>query len=310
MAAVLTRSSAAPPATGAATRASSALVWLAALSGVLALCTALAGLLWPGAGEPFPFTTLRGETVLLYGQGLYRYDTLFSAGAFQGSDLLVLLGVLPLLIVGLIGYRRGSLRGSFLLAGALSYLLYNGASMAFGAALNPLFLVYVALFSSSLFAFILALSIMDRTALPAYIGPRLPHRAAAAVLFLAGPGTALLWLSDMVGPLLAGEAPVGLGSYTTLFTHGLDIGLIAPAATLAGILLLRRDPLGYVLGIPILVLCTLVGPMVILQTVMQLQVGVTFSTVQFVVIIGGFVVMSLLAAGVTIAVIRQIGVSR
>jgi hypothetical protein len=30
----------------------------------------------------------------------------------------------------------------------------------------------------------------------------------------------------IVGPLLAGEAPAGLGSYTTLFTHGLDIAVI------------------------------------------------------------------------------------
>lgn len=307
MAAVFSRPSISTPTIRSAIRASAALARLAALSGVLALATSLAGLLWPGAGEPVPFETVRGETVLLYGQGLYRYDTLFSAGAFKGSDLLVLFGVLPLLVVGLAGYRRGSLRATFLLAGTLSYLLYNGASMAFGAALNPLFLVYVALFSSSLFAFVLALTVIDRAELPAHIEPRLPRRAAAAILFLAGPGTALLWLSDIVGPLLEGRAPVGLGSYTTLFTYGLDIGLIAPAATLAGILLLRRDPLGYVLGVPILVLCALIGPMVILQTVMQLRVGVEFIMMQFaVIIIGGFVAMSLLAAGVTVAVFRQI----
>ncbi len=306
MAAVFPRPSITTPTIYSATRPSMALVWLTALSGMLALAASLAGLLWPGDGEPVSFETVRGESVLLYGQGLYRYDTLFSAGAFKGSDLLVLFGVLPLLVAGLVGYRRGSLRATFLLAGALGYLLYNGASMAFGAALNPLFLVYVAIFSSSLFAFILALTVIDRAALPAHIGPRLPRRVTAAFLFLAGPGTALLWLSDIVGPLLEGMAPVGLGSYTTLFTHGLDIGLIAPAATLAGILLLRRDPLGYVLGIPILVLCALIGPMVILQTVMQLRVGVEFNMMQFVVIIGGFVAMSLLAAGVTVAVFRQI----
>lgn len=292
--------------TRSATRVSGTLVWLTAVSGALALVASLAGLFWPGDGAPVPFTTLRGEIVLLYGQGLYRYDTLFSAGAFKGSDLLVLSGVLPLLIAGIVGYRRGSLRGSFLLAGALSYLLYNAASMAFGAAFNPLFLLYVALFSASLFAFILALSSIDRAAIAHSINSRLPHRAAATVLFIAGPGTALLWLSDMLGPLVRGEAPAGLGSYTTLFTHGIDIGVIAPAAVLAGVLLLRRAALGYVLGIPILLLCTLIGPMVMLQTVMQLRVGVAFSTGQFVVMIGGFMVISLLAATVTVAVFRGI----
>lgn len=296
----------APTATRPGARSSAALSSLAALAGALALVASLAGLLWPGAGDPVPFTTTRGQTVLLYGQGLYRHDTLFSAGAFKGSDLLVLGVVLPLLLVSLLSSRRGSLRGALLLAGALSYLLYNGASMAFGAAFNPLFLVYVALFSTSLFAFIAALSGIDRAALARQIDPRLPHRAAAAVLLIVGPGTAALWLAEMVGALLAGEVPAGLGSYTTLFTHGLDIAVIAPASVLAGVLLLRHHPLGYVLGVPILVLCTLIGPMVILQTVMQLRVGVAFSTVQFVVMIGGFVAMGLLAAGVLVAVLRHI----
>ncbi|NJO82576.1 MAG: hypothetical protein HC828_06925 [Blastochloris sp.] len=75
---------------------------------------------------------------------------------------------------------------------------------------------------------------------------------------------------------------------------------------LAGVLLLRRAALGYVLGIPILVLCTLIGPMVMLQTVMQLQLGVAFSMGQFVVMIGGFMVISLLAAMVTVSVFRGI----
>lgn len=298
----------APPAVGRrVTPTSAALISLATLSGGLALVAALAGLLWPGEGSPVPFTTIRGQSVLLYGQGLYRHDTLFSAGAFKGSDLLVVGGVLPLLLVGTLAYRRGSLRGAFLLTGALSYLLYNSASMAFSAAFNQLFLVYVALFSASLFAVILALRTLERTTVREHFGSRLPRRTAAGILFLTGPGTALLWLSVFLGSLLSGEAPAELGSYTTLFTHGLDIAVIAPAAVLAGVLLLRHEPLGAVLGIPILVLCTLIGPMVILQTIMQLQVGVAFSTSQFIVMIGGFVTMSLLAAGVTLAVFRQIG---
>lgn len=99
---------------------------------------------------------------------------------------------------------------------------------------------------------------------------------------------------------------VGLGSYTTLFSHGLDIAVIAPSAVLAGVLLLRHQPLGYILGSIILVLCTLIGPMVILQTIMQLRTGVVFRMEQVVVMIGGFLVMSLLAAGVTAGVFRQI----
>jgi hypothetical protein len=57
--------------------------------------------------------------------------------------------------------------------------LYNAASLAFGVAYNELYLVYIAYFSSSLFAFILAFTTIDmpllgaaRFAAPAAAGHR------------------------------------------------------------------------------------------------------------------------------------------
>ncbi len=45
----------------------------------LALLAAGAGVFWQGTGEPYPFETLRGETVMIRGHGLYRYDTVNSS---------------------------------------------------------------------------------------------------------------------------------------------------------------------------------------------------------------------------------------
>ena len=55
---------------------SNTLTWLVALIVALALVAASAGLFWQDGGKPFLFTTLPGETVQIYRQGLYRYDTL------------------------------------------------------------------------------------------------------------------------------------------------------------------------------------------------------------------------------------------
>jgi hypothetical protein len=63
----------------------------------------------------------------------------------------------------------------------------------------------------------------------------------------------------LVGPLLAGQAPMLLGPYTTMFTHGFDSAIITPATMLAGIFVLQRKPLGYLLAAPLLMLCTLIG---------------------------------------------------
>jgi hypothetical protein len=42
------------------------------------------------ATHPIPFTTVRGQSVEVYGQGLYRYDALQKAAIFRGGDAVTL----------------------------------------------------------------------------------------------------------------------------------------------------------------------------------------------------------------------------
>ena len=113
----------------------------------------------------------------MYGHGIYRYDSLLVGAGFRGVDAVTLFLGVPLLVTSAVLYRRGSFRGALLLAGTLAYFLYNYASMALSAAYNDLFLVYVALFSTSLFAFILVLMSFDLASLPSRFSPALPRGA-------------------------------------------------------------------------------------------------------------------------------------
>ena len=45
-----------------------ALKWLIVLIGLLALFAAFVGLFWTDNGQPYPFTSHRGETVTLFGR--------------------------------------------------------------------------------------------------------------------------------------------------------------------------------------------------------------------------------------------------
>jgi hypothetical protein len=130
-------------------------IWLSSLIIILALIAASLGLFWQDGGDSFSFTTLRGDTVSIAGRGLYRYDTTLMAAGFKAGDAVTLILGIPASIFALLSYRRGSIRVGMLLAGMLTYFLYNYGSIAFGAAYNQLFLVYVALMSASLFALIL-----------------------------------------------------------------------------------------------------------------------------------------------------------
>jgi hypothetical protein len=287
----------------------SSLYWLVPLVGILALVAAGIGLLWQDGGSPYTFTTLHGQTVQMDGRGLYRNDTLFSAATFRGTDVVTLLVSLPLLVFAFVLYRRGSLRGGLLLSGALTYFLYIGASMTFGAAFNSLFLVYTALFSASLFALIYTLTAIDLQELSDHVSPRLPRRGMAVFLFLAGLGTLGLWLSDLIGPLTAGLAPELLGPYTTMFTYGFDSALITPAAVLIGFYLLRRKSVGYLLAAPVLILCTLNGVVVIASTIAQTLAGIIFPVGVYIGMIGSFVVMGAFAIWLTVAFFRNLSES-
>ena len=224
-----------------------ALRWLIALIAALALVAAGAGLFWQGKGEPFQFTTARGETVTLQGHGLYRNDTMSSVAQEQANDLVTLVVGLPLLVGAAWLALRGSLRGRLLLAGTLGFFLYTYMSMAFLAAYNELFLVYVVLFALSLYAFVLCLLSFDLYDLPRHFAPSLPRRSVAAVLFVGGSFLLLAWLGRIVPPLLAGRAPA-LDNATTLVIQAMDLALIVPLCFLAGVLLLRRSAWGYLLA--------------------------------------------------------------
>ncbi|MDL1944692.1 hypothetical protein FBQ99_20380 [Chloroflexi bacterium CFX2] len=284
----------------------SALNWLIPLIILIAALTASVGLFSQGGDGPFMFTTLHGQTVQIYGKGLYRFDTVLSAATFKGVDVITLGLSIPLLMVAFILYRRNSLRGGLLLIGAIPYFLYIGASMTFSAAFNRIFLLYAALLSVSLFAFIVALTTIDLAALSKHILRRLPQRGIAIFMFVAGIGTFLLWLSELIGPMLTGATPANLGPYTTMYTHGFDSAVITPATVLTGIFLLQRKPLGYLFAAPLLVFCTQNGFTVMAATISQALEGIAFPIGVYIGMVGSWVLMGAFAIGLTIQYFRNI----
>lgn len=188
-----------------------------------------------------------------------------------------------------------------MLAGTLAYTVYYGASRGLDTTYNPFFLIYLALFSASFFAFVLIFTAFGLTTLPVRISPQFPRGGMAIFMFVAGFGTAFLWLNDAVTALIEKHVPAALGTHTTVVTYMLDVGIIAPAALLAGILLLRRRPLGYLLSAILTIMLALVGVMVIGQTIMQYNAGLQFSPGVLIGMVGTWIVMGGIAVWLTVA---------
>lgn len=272
----------------------------------LSVGAALGSLCWSGDAVARSFVTARGHDVML-GRGLYRHDSLFIAAGFRGQDLVTLSVGAPLLLLATIGcWRRASMRRVLGLTAILGYFLYVYASMALGAAYNELFLVYVALFSASGFALAGAWRAAGSERLSPAPGTELPRRGPGVLMLASGGVTLVVWLLPIVGALLKGEPPMLLDHYTTMVTYALDLGIVTPFALASGILILRRDPLGYRLAIPLLGVIVMLAPTIIASTIFQRAAGVAFSPNAIAGPIAGFVVLGVSGLWAVLAIVRRL----
>ena len=215
---------------------------------ILSAFAAGAGLWWPTQGENFIFTSIRGAEVLIEGQGLYYYDSVSMVAQAKAQDFVTLVLGLPLLVIGLWLYKKKSLRGALLLAGTFGYLFYTYLSYCMLSAFNALFLVYVSLFTLTLFALIITILSIDVKSLPNYFNEKATLKGIAILLFLLSAFLFLAWGGRVIPAIFSGGIPYGLEASTTLVIQVLDLGLVVPFCVVGGILLLKRSPYGYLIS--------------------------------------------------------------
>lgn len=214
---------------------------------LLAAVASGTGILSREGSGPSTYLSVRGETVELYGRGLYAHMS--SAVAIQGiaQDYITLCVALPLLVIALILFRKGSLRATIVLAGLLLYMLLTYLFYTAMAMYNPLFLVYAALLALSLFACILVVTGIKPERLRAAIRSDRPPVLAGRFLMINGTLVALLWLSTIVPPLAFGTVyPAGLEHYTTMIVQGFDLGIFLPLGFISGLLAVRKKVHGFI----------------------------------------------------------------
>jgi hypothetical protein len=267
-------------------KTSNTVIRLATLIALLALIASAAGVFWQGQGESYEFTSLRGEIVMIYGHGLYQYDSVSYATQAIAQDVVTLVLGIPLLVAGILLVRNGSLRGQLLLTGTLGYMLYTYTSYTFLSAYNGLFLLYVTLFSLCLFTFILAMTNLNPEFIKQQISDKFPRRGIAIFMMVIAGFLTLAWLGRIVPPLTAGTPPMGLESYTTLVIQALDLGIIVPISVLTAILLWRDQPWGYALSAVVLIKGLTMGAALVAMIIGMILAGVPVSLVEIIMFSG------------------------
>ncbi len=185
----------------------------------------------------------------LFIENLYQ-DNAFVAAVWRGNDLVTLVIAMPLLLGGLIFSRRGSVRGQFVWLGMLWYMVYNYAYILFGAAFNPFFLLYVALFTLPLYALICALPRIDVEQAGQRFRARTPARWIAGYMVFVAVGLSVVYLIQIGGYVATGELPsiITRTDHPTSIVFALDLSLLVPPLLLGAIWLWQRRAWGYILA--------------------------------------------------------------
>lgn len=239
-----------------------------------------------------------GNNVKIWGAGIYAHDSYFKAPIFIGSDLTILISVIPLAIVSFWKIKREESIEHYIRSfGVLSVLLYYSASLVFGVTYNNLHLLYIALFGicfysvGVLFARLHTISVWHKEicAYPFTKGMKVFLLTAGIALFAA-------WLPDIITSIINGTSLELIEVYTTEITYVLDMGIVSPFIIITFCLLKRKNFMGYVFLRMSLQVCIVIGIMLPVQTLFQLLAGITIPLPALITKVLTFVMLALSAA--------------
>ena len=211
-----------------------------------------------------------GDTVLLFGSGIYKADSYFKAPIFIGTDIAVLLFLVPLLIAAIVkDTKTPDYKTKLRLASVEAVGLYYACSLCFGVKYNRIFVLYAALFALLLFMFIKRM----RNCCSYRISYDI-KKGDDVFLVFSGISLCIAWLPDIIPTIITGRPLTLIENYTTEATYILDLSIISPLCFIALFLLKMKDPLGTVIYSLLLQSIIVVAVMMITQSAVQFLSGI------------------------------------
>lgn len=257
---------------------------------LLFICS-LAGILSMDFTRSFDVVNQYGDTVAMFGSGIYSGDSYFKAPLSIGTDFCILFVVIPLFIVSYIRRSKNDSNIARLkLMTLYAFAFYYSINLALGVKYNQLHLLYIALLGCTLFGMIKIFRNLDLKGIN-----YLPTKGLKIFLVVSGIALIIAWFPDIIPTLISGKSLQFIGVYTTEITYVLDMGIIAPLCLISLYMLEKKDPLGTVILAAILKLFIIVGIMVIPQTICQYLSGTDLPLSALITKTASFVVLGVFA---------------
>jgi hypothetical protein len=244
-----------------------------------AVVAAAVGPIWISLSLPIAAAVAIASAAGAFWPATYIKETASWSAQGVAQDLVNLFFVLPALLACVRPALRGSLRAFLLWQGLLLYLVYSYVLYAFFVHFGPLFLVYVTALGLSFYALAGSIVTADIRLIAWRLGRTRALRAMAVLLMGVGVLFTLLWLADILLALAQGTIPpsvteVGLPVNPV---HVLDLAILLPALFITAFLLLRRNPYGLALAVPLATFLVAMGIAIIAMVIVMKMRGVTVS---------------------------------
>lgn len=181
---------------------------------------------------------------------IYQRETLSLASQSQLQDKLNLFILLPLLALSLWQMHRQKGLWMLIFGGVIFYSLYQAFLYAFGLHFNGLFIIYCLHLGLTFYLFVYFLRKVARLEIAFLFREDAPLNWIGGLLILAAIFFYSIWLSELIPALRNAAIPASVAQNNLLVNprHVLDIAIVLPSMLVAGILLMRRHGMGYLVS--------------------------------------------------------------
>ena len=264
---------------------------------LLILITTIMGICSFHTSHSYEFVNQYGDSIKMWGAGIYAHDSYFKAPIFIGSDVTILLFVLPMSIVAFLRtWKEQSIENYICSSGLIGTLLYYSASLAFGVTYNGLHLVSIVLFGVCFFSACMLLAKLHTVSIrQGKVCTYHFTKGMKAFLIVTGISLFIAWLPDIIMSIKNGTSLDLIEVYTTEITYVLDMGIISPLMFITYYLIRHENFMGYVFLRIIFKICMCIGIMLPIQTVFQLLADISTPIPALITKVLIFVVMALFA---------------
>ena len=187
---------------------------------------------------------------------IYRDNEMVKA-VWLGNDIVTLFIVIPVMIGALFFTLRHSLKAQLIWMGMLWYMVYNYIFYMYGTAFNKFFLLYVLIFTLSIYALILALMKIDLKSLKQKMSSKIPVKWISSYMLFFAIMIGGLWIAQSLSFVFTDVVPVGITQTGHLsgVVFATDLSLLVSPLIVGAVLLLKREVWGCIISIISLTKC-------------------------------------------------------